>query len=522
VVINIDDYVSNSRPFDVHRWSEHCEVDLFVNKLWDSFYSQQPPVASNKGRPSRVIKRDGMKVLLLDLYVCWFEDKTKYIGISSNVNNWSRGRYRALHLSKSILDILRWLVEECYVEKRDHYHDSVDSSQSRTARYRASPKLQNLFVTAMFGLDDLNNHEDKETIILKADEVGNDEKPDTTLSIKYEDTLATIAMREQLKAYNQLLKRTHVDICSLTVPVVRRKIKNGKLKGRYSTIAIGQHSKHVYRIFSRGSWEMHGRFYGGWWQQIDSELRSHIFINGNPTVEVDFKAMHVSMLNAQTGSAVVYDPYAVDGGVFPDVDRSTVRSWCKSLVLAAINAKSRKAAYGAFRKNADTGSVEKSLKDRELAQLLDAFIKNNRHLTDFIGSDQGIKLMNKDSQIAAKIIETLTEKNIPVLAIHDSFIVQRHHFAELRIAMAMASLKYCKRDLIAEQDELIVKFEGEMSWALINEQAVNNLPKQKPCVQFYDRFNRYCQAFGFIKALTNNGRGFMSRSIIELRVERHL
>ena len=516
MAVNIDGFsVSNSRPFDVHRWSEHCEVDLFVNKLWDSFYLQQPSVASHKGRPSKVIKRDGMKVLLLDLYVCWCEDKTKYIGISSNVNNWSRGRYRALHLSKSILDILRWLVEEGYVEKRDYYHDSVDPSQSRTARYRASPKLQTLFKAAMFGLDDLCSHDEKETIILK-DDVTDDTKADSKSSIEYEDTPTIIAMREQLKAYNQLLKRTHVDICSLTVPVVRRKIKNGKLREGYSTVAIGQHSKHVYRIFSRGSWELHGRFNGGWWQQIDSELRSQIFINGNPTVEVDFKAMHVSMLNAQTGSAVVYDPYAVGGRVFPDVDRDTVRSWNKRLVLAAINAKSRKGAYGAFRKSAETGSFEKGLKDRELARLLDAFIANNPHLTDFIGSDQGIKLMNKDSQIAAKIIATLTDKNIPVLTIHDSFIVQRHHFAELRIAMAMASLKYCKRDLIAEQDELIVRFEEEMSWAVINEQAVNKLPKHEICQHYLDRFNRFCDAKGFVPKKTSKGRGLMARSVFML------
>ena len=26
--------LNNSRPFDVHRWSNHPEVNLFVNHLW--------------------------------------------------------------------------------------------------------------------------------------------------------------------------------------------------------------------------------------------------------------------------------------------------------------------------------------------------------------------------------------------------------------------------------------------------------------------------------------------------------
>ena len=50
------------------------------------------------------------------------------------------------------------------------------------------------------------------------------------------------------------------------------------------------------RVFSRGSMERGGRFYGGWWQFIPSEFREFITINGLATVEIDFSELHPRLL----------------------------------------------------------------------------------------------------------------------------------------------------------------------------------------------------------------------------------
>ena len=121
--------------------------------------------------------------------------------------------------------------------------------------------------------------------------------------------------------------------------------------------------------------------------------------------------------------------------------------------------------------------------------------------------------MNKDSMIAAEIIDTLTAKNIPVLTIHDSFIVQRHHFAQLRMAMVMASLKHCRRNLIAEQEKFDINFEKEINWGVINEKAVNTLPKYEPCEQYSKRLLRFCQVHGFEQVMSNTGRALGARSV---------
>ena len=59
------------------------------------------------------------------------------------------------------------------------------------------------------------------------------------------------------------------------------------------------------RIFSRGSLEQGGRFYGGWWQSLPEIHRPHITINGKTTIEIDFSTIALRILYAQQGIQVV-------------------------------------------------------------------------------------------------------------------------------------------------------------------------------------------------------------------------
>lgn len=53
---------------------------------------------------------------------------------------------------------------------------------------------------------------------------------------------------------------------------------------------------------------MNGRFYGPWWQGLNSKLREQIFINDTPTVEIDFKAMHIQILQRRRGWSFLLTP----------------------------------------------------------------------------------------------------------------------------------------------------------------------------------------------------------------------
>ena len=57
----------HSRIFDVHRWSEHQEANLFVDEVHDTFLNRQGPENAR-------IKKKHLKVILLDLYATWLND----------------------------------------------------------------------------------------------------------------------------------------------------------------------------------------------------------------------------------------------------------------------------------------------------------------------------------------------------------------------------------------------------------------------------------------------------------------
>ena len=178
--------------------------------------------------------------------------------------------------------------------------------------------------------------------------------------IEYEDTDFTKDIRKDLKAYNKLLQQTYVDIASLEEPFVVRTKKDGTTQ----RIRIDQSKKFVRRVFSRGDWNCNGRFYGGFWQQVGSEYRKHIYINDTPTVEVDYKGLHAAILSAEKGVVYSGDRYDLGSTVCARLDKQQQRSAVKLLVLASINAKDRKSAFAAFRQAQPTGSVKKNIRQR--------------------------------------------------------------------------------------------------------------------------------------------------------------
>ena len=93
---------SNSRPLDVHRWSDYPEV----NRLVDQLMADQFADFTHKKT------RNHVKVLLLDLFVCWLEDHEKLLGVGlSNRSYKARSRYNALHISNLMIDVVHRVVD---------------------------------------------------------------------------------------------------------------------------------------------------------------------------------------------------------------------------------------------------------------------------------------------------------------------------------------------------------------------------------------------------------------------------
>jgi hypothetical protein len=190
------------------------------------------------------------------------------------------------------------------------------------------------------------------------------------------------------------------------------------------------------RVFSRGSMELGGRFYGGWWQYIPSENRPYITINGLATTEIDFSELHPRLLyidqKLEPPSGDLYDVGLHIDGLPYDASIEPYKSQRK-LVKEVLNALL----------NDENGGYRPSPKELKKAGITFAKLKNlliKRHppLAKALRSTTGLKLQYKDSIIAEKVMLSLLEQGITCLPVHDSFIVPAHQWKELQAAMDAA------------------------------------------------------------------------------------
>ena len=394
---------SNSRPLDVHKWSEYPEVNRFIDEIFKD-------LSSFNGNTK--ITKKLLKVLLLDLYVAWSSDPDLMIMFSRNNNAYqAKSRYNELHVGKKIIHLVDVCIDHNIIEQKIGFNDRLNGV-SYQSRIWASDWLKECFKEARFNLFHLHSHPERETIVLK---------DRNKKLINYVDTKDIKRMRSLLHDYNELLARTHLDILDLETPLLT--IGNGKKKMR---LQINQQDKFVRRIFNNSVFDQGGRFYGGWWQRCPKEFRKRIMMDGIMTAEIDFSGLHVVLLYAQERidywSEVNEDPYALSQvtNIDPSINQ---RAAAKLLFLTALNAEDEKKTFHAFRYQSEKGSLEKKMTDEQLSSLLHNLKRKHEPIAYKMASGAGIDLMYVDSQITEYLIKAFTKIGCPILTVHDSYIV---------------------------------------------------------------------------------------------------
>ena len=441
-----DKNTEHSRLLDVHRHSNYPEVNEFVDAFWKRNLAPYFP-KQTAGRKPKARPKAQFKVLFLDLYVAWLEDPELCISIARGDENFDAdSRYNKLHISKIIKKVSDAMLEQGFINQKI----GTEGNRRVTRIWPLGPLIA-YFRTAAFSEFHIDVHEDKECIVLKDKviEKDNDEKEiQSSVELEYEDKDVPFDIhtaREFLKSYNSLLRLTQVDIASSDSPLVASEHFNRKLKGyEKRRVSLRHDNKFVRRIFYRGNWSLGGRYHGGWWQQIPSELRKDILINDQHTVEVDYSGFHVSIAYGLEGLQPPQDPYTLSVLVEPLTPKQQ-RPDVKLLVLTAINAKDRESAYSAFRdeKNREQRHLPADQKikytNRLLEQLLHQFVEENRAIEHYICADKGVELMAIDGRITTRIIDHFTRRNIPILTVHDSYVIQSEHEAALMKQMEYAT-----------------------------------------------------------------------------------
>ena len=273
--------------------------------------------------------------------MAWKTDPEVCTSISFNRNNYTvSSRYNGLHISPRVKDVCDILITNGYLDiAPGSYNRQNPGLGNRNSRIKPTPKLERLFKNVGLETFELSLDHNRECIILRDKDLEDNKAKD----IEYEDTPQTNKMRAEVQAYNQMMLEHYVDVASLEQPFIIRDVKrNGRNIRQH--VQIDQTQKFVRRIFSRSSWEMNGRWNGGFWQNLPKELRREILINDEPTDEIDYSGLHPSILALEAGSRLEGDPYDLGRQVVPSIPLNQQRAVVKLLVLIAINAKSRDAA----------------------------------------------------------------------------------------------------------------------------------------------------------------------------------
>lgn len=227
--------LQNSRLFDPYRWSKHENVI----KACDYLYGE---LGLNDKR-----LRPYVMMFLLDLYCSWRSDPTQYISCSRDKNEYGKNsRYASIRVGhRGIVKVMDALSSGDYIEyvNASCYRDPVTNIPyaGYTNRIRAKKKLVRLIVKHKVKLSMISRHPNESVIKLRTKKDENDNARD----IKDFDAPRDVERSAKiLKAYNDLLQRTYIDVDDEMATDAELKEKGI----REYTIDLSR--KRVYRVFN--------------------------------------------------------------------------------------------------------------------------------------------------------------------------------------------------------------------------------------------------------------------------------
>jgi len=356
-----------------------------------------------------------LRVLLANLLVVGRKGSGKWLAISKNRNSYGRKslpvRYNRTRITFRVVKLLDGLRDKGLVEMKCGFNDRR-TGRGFVTRVRPTGTL-------VKSLEDLPTDEAPAKDPRAEGIVMRDGKK---ALIDYVETAETRRKRSQLDRINHGIAKARIELPDGTV-----------LRGP------------LCRIFNNGCWTHGGRFYGGEWESLPKGVRKQIQIDGKPTIERDFSALHIRMLyRREAGIDFRGDPYLI-----PGYESEDARDAFKKILLRCLNADSRTAAVRATLRDRQE-NPEDYPADLNVKAAVDAFLSAHapiRHC--FFKPALGVRLQNEDSEIANRVLLDLERQGIVALPIHDSFVVAEQHDETLRGAMERAY-----RDLIGGEPSI--------------------------------------------------------------------
>jgi len=416
-------YENFSRPVFRHVCTDRALYQLLLSE-------QKKPFMSHTGRvyqpPKNTINAIG--VILLDLYV-----RYRTTGGRGNVGVFtSKGPLTDRHsrqytklgvIGKIIGEILDLLITKELILRQK-------GVKKHSTKIKATPELIEYLEETGLSMDKIRSRRVWPVVWSPVEDEGED-SDETPIKIKVPRELAEEKGLKELFEMNSILQKSDIRVGSLPL---------------YSF------EKQCRRIFKDSNCTSYGRIHGGIWQNLPGKARPFITINGQGTVEVDISSTHPLIAYALEG----YDlteimktegkPY--DLSFFPRCAHSlelssagtTDREILKRGVMNCFNNESQRKAQQALQseinthKDIYTGRKHWLPRYHELKQqginspgLIEAISQKHYRIGGWFFQQEGdagwLRLNILESQIALKVIQYFNTLGVPVLPIHDSFIV---------------------------------------------------------------------------------------------------
>ena len=470
------------------------QIDDLTNSVWfnqwaewddDNFNKQINKICDEigiKGKKRKLI----FPIIILNLWNSFRKDKTQYVHYYRNQHQYSLPKnYNNPICTKTTIKIIDKLKKESLI---DHIKGSQFSGL--VSRMRGKSKLFKLFEKNNLQLPtQIPFNQNEECIVLRkkisVKRTGKRDKYEYEL-LKYNQTKQVKQMRKDLIAYNNLLIRHFISIPDYPDKGIEREYYNPDTKEFYTQRRkLDCKDKFITRKFLR-DFNHGGRFYGGFWQKTEKERRKHIFIDNQSTVEIDYSGFHILLLYGlekldywTIHNEDVYSlPDSVMKSHYPEIktdkQRNQFRELMKQVVLTTINSTDLKQSISSLRENITRtnkkefgwfktlyGTKEKNkfvLKDITIKELISLFMDKHKLIKNWFCSNKGAIVQNFDSHIASRVINYFTNEfhelsedddgnlidEVPVLCVHDSFIIQSQWKDELIRIMTDSMIDFIK------------------------------------------------------------------------------
>lgn len=231
--------------------------------------------------------------------------------------------------------------------------------------------------------------------------------------IPYQETGETRAMRREVIEQNEALAALGVQIGEVTQMGLYR-AGNGRV--------INTIKRELYRVFNQSRWDLGGRCYGGWWQQLPKHERAKLILDGAASFEHDISACHLRIAYAYAGVSLPQtDPYRLEG--LPSIlgaSHDVARNAAKRAIMVLINAETAPSAHRAICRHLS----EANLPMHKTKEVVASIKISMPELKRIWHSGLGLVFQRYDSDVAMRVMRSMRKKGVPVLPVHDSFIVR--------------------------------------------------------------------------------------------------